>query len=155
MGAAGLCGFRGTRFLRAGAQVLRLGALVEVSQARPAGRVAGRQKTGAETIAGSCSGSPYRPASGNASTWPQKESLTRIPHKIMAPADNNSGVQSENKQHAKGAHPEAAPTLGAATEANWGSAFRVAASDKWRSQSAAMGRGVTDAICQFAAPRPG
>ena len=73
----------------------------------------------------------------------------------MAPADNNSGVQSENKQHAKGGNPDVGPTPGAAAEANWGSAFRVAASDKWRSQSAAMGRGVTDAICQFAAPRPG
>jgi ubiquinone/menaquinone biosynthesis C-methylase UbiE len=37
----------------------------------------------------------------------------------------------------------------------WGSAFRVAASQKWRRQSAAMGAGVTQAIVQLAAARPG
>jgi SAM-dependent methyltransferase len=37
----------------------------------------------------------------------------------------------------------------------WGSAFRVAASKKWRRQSAAMGRGVTQAIVQLAAALPG
>jgi ubiquinone/menaquinone biosynthesis C-methylase UbiE len=39
--------------------------------------------------------------------------------------------------------------------AHWGSAFRVAASQKWRRQSAAMGEGVTQAIVQLAAARPG
>jgi ubiquinone/menaquinone biosynthesis C-methylase UbiE len=39
--------------------------------------------------------------------------------------------------------------------APWGSAFRVAASKKWRRQSAAMGGGVTQAIVQLAAARPG
>lgn len=39
--------------------------------------------------------------------------------------------------------------------ASWGSAFRVAASQKWRRQSAAMGTGVTQAIVQLAAARPG
>lgn len=38
---------------------------------------------------------------------------------------------------------------------SWGSAFRVAASQKWRRQSAAMGAGVTQAIVQLAAARPG
>ena len=39
--------------------------------------------------------------------------------------------------------------------APWGSAFRVAASKKWRRQSAAMGGGVTQAIVQLAAAQPG
>jgi ubiquinone/menaquinone biosynthesis C-methylase UbiE len=39
--------------------------------------------------------------------------------------------------------------------AHWGSAFRVAASQKWRRQSAAMGAGVTQAIVQLAAARAG
>jgi ubiquinone/menaquinone biosynthesis C-methylase UbiE len=39
--------------------------------------------------------------------------------------------------------------------APWGSAFRVAASQKWRRQSAAMGGDVTRAIVQFAAAQPG
>ncbi len=39
--------------------------------------------------------------------------------------------------------------------ASWGSAFRVAASQKWRRQSAAMGAGVTEAIVQIAAAEPG
>jgi ubiquinone/menaquinone biosynthesis C-methylase UbiE len=38
---------------------------------------------------------------------------------------------------------------------HWGSAFRLAASQKWRRQSAAMGAGVTEAIVQLAAARPG
>ncbi|HLK31982.1 MAG TPA: class I SAM-dependent methyltransferase [Terriglobales bacterium] len=41
------------------------------------------------------------------------------------------------------------------TTAAWGSAFRVAASEKWRRQSAAMGSGVTRTIVEFAAARPG
>lgn len=44
------------------------------------------------------------------------------------------------------AEPSAAP---------WGSAFRLAASQKWRRQSAAMGGGVTQAIVRLAAARPG
>jgi ubiquinone/menaquinone biosynthesis C-methylase UbiE len=43
----------------------------------------------------------------------------------------------------------------ASESASWGSAFRVAASQKWRRQSAAMGAGVTQAIVQLAAARPG
>ncbi|HJT01384.1 MAG TPA: methyltransferase domain-containing protein [Terriglobales bacterium] len=43
----------------------------------------------------------------------------------------------------------------ASESASWGSAFRVAASQKWRRQSAAMGAGVTQAILQLAAARPG
>ena len=39
--------------------------------------------------------------------------------------------------------------------ASWGSAFRLAASQKWRRQSAAMGVGVTQAIVQLAAARVG
>lgn len=43
----------------------------------------------------------------------------------------------------------------ASESASWGSAFRLAASQKWRRQSAAMGAGVTEAIFQLAAARPG
>lgn len=38
---------------------------------------------------------------------------------------------------------------------SWGSAFRLAASQRWRRQSAAMGADVTAAIVQFAAAQPG
>lgn len=41
-----------------------------------------------------------------------------------------------------------------AETAPWGSAFRVAASQKWRRQSAVMGSSVTKAIVQFAAVQP-
>jgi SAM-dependent methyltransferase len=41
------------------------------------------------------------------------------------------------------------------TGAPWGAAFRVAASQKWRRQSAAMGGGVTQAMVRLAAARPG
>ena len=46
-------------------------------------------------------------------------------------------------------------TLPKTAAANWGAAFRVAASEKWRKQSAFMGRAVTEAIVEFAAAKPG
>lgn len=41
------------------------------------------------------------------------------------------------------------------SSAPWGSAFRLAASQKWRRQSAAMGSAVTRAIVELAAAQPG
>lgn len=43
----------------------------------------------------------------------------------------------------------------ASESSSWGSAFRLAASQRWRRQSAAMGTGVTQAIVQLAAALPG
>jgi ubiquinone/menaquinone biosynthesis C-methylase UbiE len=43
----------------------------------------------------------------------------------------------------------------ASESSSWGSPFRLAASQKWRRQSAAMGVGVTQAIVQLAAARSG
>jgi SAM-dependent methyltransferase len=38
---------------------------------------------------------------------------------------------------------------------NWSSAFRIAASEKWKAKSAAMGRDVTEALVDYAHPLPG
>ena len=37
----------------------------------------------------------------------------------------------------------------------WGSSFRLVASEKWKAKSAAMGRAVTEALVDYAAPRAG
>jgi len=37
----------------------------------------------------------------------------------------------------------------------WGSSFRLAASEKWKTKSAVMGRDVTEALVEFAKPSPG
>jgi SAM-dependent methyltransferase len=39
--------------------------------------------------------------------------------------------------------------------ANWGASYRLVASEKWKAQSAVMGRQVTEAIVEYAQPRPG
>lgn len=41
-----------------------------------------------------------------------------------------------------------------AKEPAWGNSYRLVASEKWKAKSAAMGRGVTDALVEYAAPRP-
>ncbi len=38
---------------------------------------------------------------------------------------------------------------------DWGSSFRLTASEKWKAKSAAMGRDVTEALVEYAQPRPG
>ncbi|MGC2194418.1 MAG: class I SAM-dependent methyltransferase [Terriglobales bacterium] len=38
---------------------------------------------------------------------------------------------------------------------DWGSSFRLTASEKWKAKSAAMGRDVTEALVDYAQPRPG
>lgn len=43
--------------------------------------------------------------------------------------------------------PEVAP--------NWGSQYRLVASEKWKAKSAAMGQPVTDALVEYARPMPG
>ena len=40
-------------------------------------------------------------------------------------------------------------------EANWGNSYRLVASDKWKAKSAAMGKAVTEALVEYAAPKPG
>ena len=37
---------------------------------------------------------------------------------------------------------------------DWGSSFRLTASEKWKAKSAAMGRDVTEALVEYADPRP-
>jgi SAM-dependent methyltransferase len=39
--------------------------------------------------------------------------------------------------------------------ATWGNSYRLVASDKWKKQSAAMGRAATEALVEYAAPQPG
>lgn len=41
------------------------------------------------------------------------------------------------------------------TELGWGSQYRLVASEKWKTKSAAMGRHVTDALVEYARPTPG
>lgn len=38
---------------------------------------------------------------------------------------------------------------------DWGSSFRLTASEQWKTKSAAMGRDVTEALVEYAQPRPG
>ncbi len=40
-------------------------------------------------------------------------------------------------------------------EPRWGSEYRLIASDRWRAKSAAMGKAVTEALVEYAQPRPG
>src|SRR5271169_3009120 len=40
-------------------------------------------------------------------------------------------------------------------EPGWGSSYRLIAADKWKAKSAAMGKAVTEALVEFAQPRPG
>ncbi len=41
------------------------------------------------------------------------------------------------------------------SEPGWGSQYRLVASEKWKAKSAAMGQAVTDALVEYAQPRPG
>src|ERR1700758_2762209 len=37
----------------------------------------------------------------------------------------------------------------------WGASYRLIAAEKWKAQSAAMGRAATDALVEYARPKPG
>lgn len=50
---------------------------------------------------------------------------------------------------ASGSHSEAN------SEPSWGAQYRLVASEKWRAKSAAMGQAVTDALVEYARPKPG
>lgn len=39
--------------------------------------------------------------------------------------------------------------------ATWGDSYRLVASDKWKKQSAVMGKAVTESLVEYAAPQPG
>jgi SAM-dependent methyltransferase len=41
------------------------------------------------------------------------------------------------------------------SEPQWGDSYRLIASERWKAKSAAMGRDVTEAIVEYARPRPG
>ena len=41
------------------------------------------------------------------------------------------------------------------TKPHWGSSYRLIAAEKWKAKSAAMGRGVTEALVAYANPQPG
>jgi SAM-dependent methyltransferase len=41
------------------------------------------------------------------------------------------------------------------TEPGWGSSYRLIASEKWKAKSAAMGKAVTEALVEYAQPKPG
>src|SRR5271165_7535445 len=40
-------------------------------------------------------------------------------------------------------------------EPAWGNQYRLVASDKWKAKSAAMGKAVTEALVEYAQPKPG
>ena len=44
---------------------------------------------------------------------------------------------------------------GSKEEPGWGSSYRLVASDKWKAKSAAMGKAVTEALVEYAAPKAG
>jgi ubiquinone/menaquinone biosynthesis C-methylase UbiE len=46
-------------------------------------------------------------------------------------------------------------TISPQPEAHWGSSYRLVASERWKAQSAAMGRPLTEALVEYAQPRPG
>jgi SAM-dependent methyltransferase len=41
------------------------------------------------------------------------------------------------------------------SERGWGNSYRLVASDKWKAKSAVMGKAVTEALVEYAQPRPG
>jgi SAM-dependent methyltransferase len=41
------------------------------------------------------------------------------------------------------------------TEEGWGNSYRLIASDKWKAKSAVMGKAVTEALVEYAEPKPG
>jgi len=41
------------------------------------------------------------------------------------------------------------------TEPGWGNSYRLIAADKWKAKSAAMGKAVTQALVEYAQPKPG
>jgi len=43
----------------------------------------------------------------------------------------------------------------ASSSPGWGSSYRLIAAEKWKAKSAAMGRGATQALVEYADPRPG
>lgn len=48
--------------------------------------------------------------------------------------------------------PETSPPR---KDAEWGSSYRLVASEKWKAKSAVMGKAVTEALVEYARPRPG
>ncbi|MFZ0770119.1 MAG: class I SAM-dependent methyltransferase [Candidatus Sulfotelmatobacter sp.] len=51
--------------------------------------------------------------------------------------------------------PESPSPEPPSAEAGWGSSYRLIASDKWKAKSAAMGKAVTEALVEYARPKPG
>jgi SAM-dependent methyltransferase len=57
--------------------------------------------------------------------------------------------------------PKAEPTQTELTiespsaEPSWGNSYRLVATEKWKAKSSAMGKAVTDALVEYAQPRPG
>jgi SAM-dependent methyltransferase len=45
--------------------------------------------------------------------------------------------------------------LAASKQASWGSSYRLVAAEKWKAKSAVMGSAVTEALVEYAAPKPG
>ncbi len=51
--------------------------------------------------------------------------------------------------------PLASFGMNADSNPQWGSSYRLIASEKWKAKSSAMGRDVTDSLVEYAQPRPG
>src|SRR5690349_11314583 len=47
------------------------------------------------------------------------------------------------------------PMITQPSQPQWGDSYRLVASEKWKVKSAAMGRNVTQALVDYARPRPG
>jgi len=45
--------------------------------------------------------------------------------------------------------------MNTSSKPDWGSSYRLIAAEKWKEKSAAMGRPVTEALVEYAAPKPG
>src|SRR6202022_2585261 len=52
-------------------------------------------------------------------------------------------------------HMTSLPDPQADSHGGWGSQYRLVASEKWKAKSAAMGQAVTDALVEYAQPKPG
>jgi SAM-dependent methyltransferase len=52
-------------------------------------------------------------------------------------------------------NPESSNPEPPSPEAGWGSQYRLVASEKWKAKSAVMGKAVTEALVEYAQPRPG
>src|ERR1700724_879714 len=135
MGSTRLRRFRSACVLREGAEVLRSGASLEVSQA--VGAVgAGQDKTICSTKHRKKAGiEKIRPGSSRISSRINEKAWSALIRVNLWPGSCMASSAKSNLQ--------------------WGNSYRLIASEKWKAKSAAMGRDVTAALVEYARPKPG